>query len=235
MSLDGVEFKSLPSGLHNLDEDLVSVSLIPPSTAALSLTSFPYSYFVQAPYAGISAFIKVPAAEAERNALMLSVGILVPLSYGRLGRSWRHAENLKNLAAKYAANTSDHRHLDEYYEAHQIHEMMDAETDSPVESPSSLRYRPAGRFKPPFDRFNHTRTRSVSDTTALVPPGQTLSSFHPALSLGEYVDMFGPLIFPLYRAALNRQRILLITGAPVEQACNFGTLPIFPPPYLPNN
>ena len=29
---------------------------------------------------------------------MLSVGVLVPLSYGRLGRSWRHAENLKELA-----------------------------------------------------------------------------------------------------------------------------------------
>lgn len=237
MSLDGVEFKSLPSGLHNLDEDLVSVSPPSPCTAP-SLADPPhYSYFVQAPYAGISAFIKVPAAEAERNALMLSVGILVPLSYGRLGRSWRHAENLKNLAAKYAANTSDHRHLDEYYEAHQIHETTETETDSPVESPSSLRYRPAGRYKPPFDRFNHTRTRSVSDTTALVPPGQTLSPFHPALSLGEYVDMFGPLIFPLYRAALNRQRILLITGAPVEQACNFGTAPppTSPPLYFPDS
>lgn len=56
------------------------------------------SYFVQAPYAGVSAFINTPAAEAERNACMLSVGVLVPLSYGRLGRSWRHAENLKGLA-----------------------------------------------------------------------------------------------------------------------------------------
>lgn len=160
---------------------------------------------------------------------MLSVGILVPLSYGRLGRSWRHAENLKNLAAMYAADTSNHRNLDEYYETHQIHETMEAELGSPVESPSSLRYRPAGRYKPPFDRFNHTRARSISDTTSLVPPGQTLSPFHPALSLSEYVDMFGPLIFPLYRAALNRQRILLITGAPVELACNFGTILLFLP------
>lgn len=39
-----------------------------------------------------------PGAESERNALMLAVGILVPLSYGRLGKSWRHAAGLKMLA-----------------------------------------------------------------------------------------------------------------------------------------
>ena len=49
-------------------------------------------------YAGISAFINEPAAKSERNALMLAVGALVPLSQGRLGRSWEHAWGLKNLA-----------------------------------------------------------------------------------------------------------------------------------------
>ncbi|RPB06051.1 hypothetical protein L873DRAFT_1796968 [Choiromyces venosus 120613-1] len=201
VSLDGVEFKSLPSGLHNLEEDLV--------------------YFVQAPYAGVSAFINTPAAEAERNACMLSVGVLVPLSYGRLGRSWKHAENLKGLAKKFAANTEDHAPLEEYYESNRIHESTEV-PESLAESPSSLRYRPSSRYKPPFDSLNrHTRTRSISDTTALVAPGQALSPFHPALSLPGFVDTFGPLIFPLYRAALTRQRILLITGAPVELACNF--------------
>ncbi|CAZ79752.1 unnamed protein product [Tuber melanosporum] len=201
VSLSGVEFKSLPSGLHNLVEDLV--------------------YFVQAPYAGISAFINTPAAEAERNACMLSVGVLVPLSYGRLGRSWRHAENLKELAKKFAANTEDHAPLEEYYELNRIHESTEA-PESPAESPSSLRYRPSSRYKPPFDSLNrHSRTRSISDTTALAAPGQALSPYHPALSLPEFVDTFGPLVFPLYRAALTRQRILLITGAPVELACNF--------------
>lgn len=78
VDLDGVEFSSLPSGLHNLKEDLV--------------------YFVHGQYAGVSAFVNVPAGDEERGALMLSVGALVPLSYGRLGRSWRHAEGLKALA-----------------------------------------------------------------------------------------------------------------------------------------
>jgi hypothetical protein len=29
---------------------------------------------------------------------MLAVGVLVPLSFGRLGKSWRHAAGLKKLA-----------------------------------------------------------------------------------------------------------------------------------------
>lgn len=56
-------------------------------------------YFVHnGDYAGISAFINEPAEESERNALMLAVGVLVPLSHGRLGKSWKHAVGLKELA-----------------------------------------------------------------------------------------------------------------------------------------
>ena len=48
--------------------------------------------------AGISAFINKTTNKWERNALMLAVGALVPLDQGRLGRSWKHAESLKELA-----------------------------------------------------------------------------------------------------------------------------------------
>ena len=58
-----------------------------------------HSYFLHDDdYAGLSAFINQPAAESERNALMLAVGVLVPLSYGRMGKSWKHTEGLKELA-----------------------------------------------------------------------------------------------------------------------------------------
>lgn len=50
-------------------------------------------------YVGISAFVNKLAEESERNALMLAVGALVPLSAaGRLGKSWKHAAGLKELA-----------------------------------------------------------------------------------------------------------------------------------------
>jgi hypothetical protein len=76
---ESVEFKSLPSGLHNVEEDLV--------------------YFMHgSEHAGISAFVNKSAEQWERNAMMLAVGALVPLENGRLGRSWKHAEKLKELA-----------------------------------------------------------------------------------------------------------------------------------------
>src|SRR5579871_3928180 len=79
IGLEGVvEYKSLPSGLHTVNEDLI--------------------YFVHDGHAGLSAFANAPAAEESRNARMIAVGILVPLSYGRLGRSWIHADKLKEIA-----------------------------------------------------------------------------------------------------------------------------------------
>ncbi|KAF8253618.1 hypothetical protein K440DRAFT_575470 [Wilcoxina mikolae CBS 423.85] len=192
VDLDGVEFKSLPSGLHNLQEDLV--------------------YFVHGAYAGVSAFVNVKAGEEERGALMVSAGVLVPLSYGRLGRSWRHAENLKGLARRYTMEPTTHKPFEDYYEEFKPRDnnidnaIEDAQSPTSINDPKNL---------------GHTRTRSVSETRTFVVPGQTLSQFHPALSLGEFMDTFGPLVFPIYRAALARKRILLVGHAPVEMACNF--------------
>lgn len=82
LELDGrVEYKSLPSGLHTVSRDLI--------------------YFVHDnEHAGLSAFVNEPCEEEEaRHARMIAVGVLVPLSYGRLGRAWRHAERLKDIVA----------------------------------------------------------------------------------------------------------------------------------------
>ena len=66
------------------------------------------------------------------------------------------------------------------------------------------------------------RKRAVTSASALAPPGQSLDPYHPALSLPYFLDTFGPLVFPIYKAALLRKRILIVGQAPVEQACNFG-------------
>ncbi|GAT23139.1 hypothetical protein RIB2604_01702750 [Aspergillus luchuensis] len=73
----------------------------PPGIAALFVIRFDIKagYFVHEQYAGISAFVNWPAEEAERNAKMFAIGVLVPLSSGILGKSWRHAPKLKELAA----------------------------------------------------------------------------------------------------------------------------------------
>lgn len=55
-------------------------------------------YFTHDKYAGLSAFVSKAASEEERNANFVSVGILVPQTYGRLGRAWMHAQRLRELA-----------------------------------------------------------------------------------------------------------------------------------------
>lgn len=76
---------------------------------------------------------------------------------------------------------------------------------------------------PPQERKTHTRNRSASDGASLVPAEHKLSPYHPAWSLTSLLDKFGPLIFPIHRAALLRKRILISCHAPVHETCDFGT------------
>ncbi|KAL8943895.1 MAG: hypothetical protein Q9216_000789 [Gyalolechia sp. 2 TL-2023] len=199
---DSVEFKSLPSGLHNVKEDTV--------------------YFIhEDEFAGISSFVNGEAEESDRNALMLAVGALVPLSAGRLGKSWRHADGLRAVARDLAKDPSETDPLEHYWQEHQYREVEDTiRAPSGEESPSIQREK-RRHLKSSPNSQPRTRNRAVSSASALAPPGQTLSIHHPALSITAFLDTFGPLIFPLYKAALLRQRILLVGQAPVESACNF--------------
>ncbi|KAL2818331.1 hypothetical protein BJX63DRAFT_419266 [Aspergillus granulosus] len=217
-----VEYKSLPSGLHNVSEDLV--------------------YFVHEQYAGISAFVKQDAGESERNAKMFTIGVLVPLSSGRLGKSWRHAPNLKELAQRYSELTFDPHRLTEYWERYELsaNEISGVPPDSPLESPLSLRLRAHG------DRSDHRRSRALSDAIVLETPRPALTPFHPASSLPDFLTHFGPLLFPLYRAALLRKRVLFMAEAPVQIPCNYvydlsllaslpnSLLPLLPSDLLPS-
>lgn len=56
------------------------------------------SYFVHDDLAGISAFLRRDDQEAARNARMLSVGVMVPLEAGKLGKSFLYAPELQELA-----------------------------------------------------------------------------------------------------------------------------------------
>ncbi|KAH6841088.1 hypothetical protein B0I37DRAFT_331925 [Chaetomium sp. MPI-CAGE-AT-0009] len=201
LELEGtVEYKSLPSGLHTVSDDLI--------------------YFVHdGGHAGLSAFVNTPTDEEEtRHARMIAVGVLVPLSYGRLGRAWRHAEGLKDMAAKLAADRKQTKLLDEYWENNGVSETTALQPlkDTPLDSPLlSIKASRPGLGK------GHARNRSASDGAALIPPGHRLSPFHPAWSLTSLLDTFGPLIFPIHRAALLRKRILISCHAPVHEVCNF--------------
>jgi len=95
----------------------------------------------------------------------------------------------------------DTRSLEEYWNEHRIHDLEPQE-------PSEF-------------RLLQRKTRSLSTATAIVAD-QTLPPSHPALSILKYLDTFGPLVFPLHRAALLRKRILLVKPPPVQLTCNYG-------------
>ena len=108
--------------------------------------------------------------------------------------------------------------LSEYWDNYQVRE-TDGSTapDSPLDSPVSLRFRSNGE-RPD----NLHRNRAFSDALVLENSKPALTPFHPASSLPDFIDCFGPLIFPLYRAALLRKRVLLLAEAPVHVPCNYG-------------
>ncbi|KAL8690063.1 MAG: hypothetical protein Q9218_004402, partial [Villophora microphyllina] len=196
----------------------------PPQIAALFLIQFDAraGYFVHDDeYAGVSCFVNGKAEESQRNALMLAVGALIPLSYGRLGKSWKHADGLHTLAKNLFEDPSKTQPLEAFWQEHQYREDdNNARPNSGDGSPSALRQQ-RRRVKSSPNGLPRTRNRAVSSASALAPPGQTLSTHHPALSLSTFLDTFGPLVFPLYKAALLRKRILLLGQAPVQLACNF--------------
>ncbi|KAF7513899.1 hypothetical protein GJ744_006513 [Endocarpon pusillum] len=198
VQLEGVvDFKSLPSGLHNVKEDLV--------------------YFIHDSYAGISAFVNVPRDKSQRSAEMLAVGALVPLTYGRLGKSWRHAEGLQKLAKEHISNVDRLHMLEEYWEKNRLQEGHNAE--EAVDESSTPIPKPSSKSSPRLNGYR--RPRAISDATAMMTSRQTLSPHHPAISLPRLINDIGPLIFPLYRAALLRKRILMVGEPPVEPNCNF--------------
>lgn len=166
LSLDGVEYKSLPSGLHSVSTDLV--------------------YFRHNQHAGISAFQRGEGDAASRGAEFVSVGALVEIGSGRLGRAWGHARGLRELAGGIVgAGDREEEVLERYWEKWGGSARSEAEVVGERE-------------------------------------GLEGSLDHPALDMRALLETFGPLVFPVYRAALCRKRMLLLGSAPVQQSCNFG-------------
>lgn len=191
IDLDGVEYKSLPSGLHAVPSDLI--------------------YFVHdGRYAGISCFIQASADAAQRHASFVAVGCLVSLDKGgQLGRSWMHAEELRTLAKEVVKDTSDTRHLELFWKKHRADENLSRSlaTVNAVGSPTAE---------------NRKRKRAPSEATlaGFKNDGQVWPKDHPALAIPALFESFGPLIFPLQRAALLRKRVLFLGSTPVQKNCN---------------
>ena len=189
VDLDGVEYQCLPSGLHSVQSDLV--------------------YFVHGNYAGVSAFAKESSDAQHRNASFAAVGVLIPLSYGRLGRGWLHADELRRLAKGVVKNTNDTRALELYWKKHREDNAAKQKCSDKVTAQVAQ------------DITSGKRKRVQSDATEAMRSEPAIAPDHPALAVLDLLDAFGPLVYPLYRAALLRKRILFLGTPPVQRSCNF--------------
>ncbi|RUS27379.1 hypothetical protein BC938DRAFT_483337, partial [Jimgerdemannia flammicorona] len=61
-------------------------------------------------------------------------------------------------------------------------------------------------------------TPGGSNISHVVPPDPA----HPAHRFPEFVRLFGPNVFVLWKAALLKRRIVFLVPAPVERGCYFG-------------
>lgn len=98
--------------------------------------------------------------------------------------------------------------LEDYWTHHRMTEGSEGPNRSSSKSPSRTGAR--------------DRARSNASGYGMPSINLGLSPYHPALSFPTLIDTFGPLIYPLYKAAMLRKRILVMHEAPVELACNFG-------------
>jgi len=157
-------------------------------------------------HAGVSSFAQQEADQAHRNASFCAVGVLVSVSHGRLGKGWLHASSLRQLVDGVLKH-NDIGALERFWEEHRLDEARSRRPSSRDEIRDSL-----------ITSLKRKRGFSgVSDSLKLDTAGP---ADHPALYMPGLLDSLGPLLFPLYRAALLRKRILLIGSPPVQNNCD---------------
>ena len=134
-------------------------------------------------------------------------------------------------------NPDDVTPLEDYWTEHKVDDSYQADPRtprSPAASTDSLNISKQRNG----DTDGYKGLRSMSATSVFLPSSHALTPHHPAARLMDVLQLFGPLIFPLYRAALLRKRILLVSETPVELACNIvynlSILAAFPRGLLPS-
>ncbi|OZJ03121.1 hypothetical protein BZG36_03868 [Bifiguratus adelaidae] len=100
IALEGVEFKAICSGLHNVNSDMI--------------------YFNHDAYYGVAAYLNTPTRSSEsRGSHMLSCGILVKPTEesGRCGAIWRHTNFLATVVREIEMHGEEaYDQLEQYYE-----------------------------------------------------------------------------------------------------------------------
>lgn len=117
VDLAGVEYKSLPSGLHEEDSDVV--------------------YYAHGALSGISAYIQTGSDAEHRNARSAAVGTLSVQHDGSSTPAWQYSGPLNRLARTVIQDLDDYTVLEEYWARANKASHIDApRADAVVATPS---------------------------------------------------------------------------------------------------
>lgn len=201
VSLKGVEFKSLPSGLHEVEREVISF-VQPKSEESFNDLLYGVSVFHQ-------NLDSMREDNSRSNVRMFSLGILVDPSHSFLELtklpkeiSWKpinytkgleYIDYLNDLLDDWDTESSDYSIFEEFFNLH-----------------SKLNIDQLGKIP----------------LTPTTPNLNTLSnkkhhSHHYLLKLPTFLETLGPLIFKIWRCALLRERILLFDAPNIELNCSF--------------
>ncbi|KAK7203903.1 hypothetical protein BZA70DRAFT_268825 [Myxozyma melibiosi] len=234
ITLDSIEYKAFPSGLHHFKSDVIyfmhgeyysGVSVFLRIDTDNAAERFARMY---------SLGVLVPSGLVKRGKSTAGAG--------RLGRSWGHVDGLKQLLDDYSRNAEDFQPLEAYFKEFGLSASDSASTSAsstsasetaiynpprrPFELNSSkIKFQPSQlqQTQPQPQQQPSTIASSDNDTFSQSFSGAApiLPKSHPAHSLPSFLDTFGPLVFKIWKAALARERILIVGDIPLEQGCNF--------------
>ncbi|EAU83600.2 hypothetical protein CC1G_07973 [Coprinopsis cinerea okayama7 len=230
----GLEFSALPSGLHQLDEDIVHfTSCIKPSSTASSSTSKPPDPPKLLHALSLFRRRRTPNP-TYRGFLLSALGILVVPSYpdcsGQRGvkkpRPWRHVEALRAVAERcYSRPGSDPSATPETGKLVDV----DAAAEEWYE-PARIFLADYGVASPNFRDYlaqdDDASEPTPSDSAVLddlrieIAVSNAADRQHiPTLQLPSLLTLLGPSSVTLFRHLLARKRIMVFTNVPVGPAC----------------
>ena len=204
ISLENVEFKSIPSGIHEFEKDLISFVI--PKGDNLDEVYYGIAFFQQNGQALSGSGDQIDRSEVQ----MYSLGIIVDANFRYQGVSkskfydWKpnqfisateYADDLQELLSHWLKK-ANHAHDFSLFESYFDSNSVRAESGT-LSSPVLQRsWQNAGKFT----------------------SNNTLQEKHPHMleSLSQWLNFLGPLIFPLWKACILRQRVLIITGKGVS-------------------
>ncbi|ANB14446.1 Anr2p [Sugiyamaella lignohabitans] len=212
---EGVEFMAMPSGLHSRQSDVIRFVLSNPlervtrtgSTRDRLLGDEAFGY-LKNNIEGIAVFNQnfhrgdatTTRINVRSTIQMYSLGVLCTKSDSEISsKCWGFVDILTELLTTFMNLNQDN---------HQVHETLDFR---PFES--LLQY----------DDNGELQTLSLSPPRLSAKP-LNLAPHHPILSTTELLVTYGPLIFEIWKAALLRDKILLMdksNSISVDDMCKF--------------